>query len=152
MIHWASIKALWYLEFLAILENIHIGSELPKVLFKVLFWALLLVKALFFALLLVKALFFRTFLGTFKSPHTFIRTIFCTFFCTFLVALFWALFCGFCLLFIVLFWALLIASTLFFIKEKQQIWPSNCFRCAKIVRSVLVPTYKYRWWHYPLVG
>ena len=62
----------------------HIGSELLKVLFKVLFWALLLVKALFWALLLVKALFFGTFFGTFKSPHTFIRTIFCPFF-----ALFW---------------------------------------------------------------
>ena len=43
----------------------HIGSELPKVLFKVLFWALLLVKALFFALLLVKALFFPHFFGHF---------------------------------------------------------------------------------------
>ena len=68
-----------------------------------------------------KSPFFCTFLGTFKSPHTFIGTIFCPFFALFSVALFWALFCGFCLLFIVLFWALLIASTLFLIKEKQHI-------------------------------
>ena len=79
-------------------SNFHIGSELPKVLFKMLFWALLLAKALFWALLLAKALFFRTFLGTFKSPHTFIRTIFCPFFCTFLVALFGHFYCKYTLL------------------------------------------------------
>ena len=65
----------------------HIGAELPKVPFKVLFWALLKV------LILLLELYFALF------------------FALFLVALFWALFCGFCLLF----WALLIASTLFLI-------------------------------------
>ena len=57
--------------------------------------------------IIAKALFFRTCLGTFKSPHTFIRTKFCPFFALFSVAPFWALFCGFCL---VLFWELLIAN------------------------------------------
>ena len=33
-----------------IIYDLHIGSELPKVLFKVLFWALLLAKTLFLAL------------------------------------------------------------------------------------------------------
>ena len=54
------------------LINTHIGSELPKVLFKVLFWALLFAKALLFALFwaLLKVLIL-------------IRTIFCPFFALF---------------------------------------------------------------------
>ena len=51
----------------------HIGSELPKVLFKVLFWALLLAKALSFAffcallkvLILLLELYFAPFLHFF---------------------------------------------------------------------------------------
>ena len=56
----------------------HIGSELPKVLFKVLFWALLLAKALFFALLKVLILLLELYFAPFLP--------------IFLVALFWALF------------------------------------------------------------
>ena len=58
--------------------NMHIGSELPKVLFKVLFWALLLAKALFLALL--KVLIFL------------LELYFAPCFAFFVGAFFWALF------------------------------------------------------------
>ena len=75
MIFWATKMILWH--------PTHIGSELPKVLFKVHFWALLLAKALFWALLKVLILLLELYFALFFA--LFLVALF-------LVALFWALF------------------------------------------------------------